>query len=236
MKDLTARLAALATDIILRTHPPTQEPVDDEHWARLLVDAAMPEKIRQEAARELRLTPTSSTRAIALPQGHLRITDGKARLPDTTTTMRAGVGPAVPALQLPYSWEQAQLAFRLTAEGTPEDPGPRVVCAEDMGTLALLAEYVGPGTMMTPDEEALDGAALMSPWMLLTLEVVAYAPSTRAAAVELMIHHSTLQERILRAEKVLGWQITETRGRLRLQLVLVLRRMRRSHRNSIPVS
>ena len=230
------RAAALATDIILRTHPPAQKQVDDDHWARLLVDAAMPEKTRQEAAHKLRLAPASSTRAIALPQGHVRITDGKARLPDTPTTVRAGIGPAVPALQLPYSWAQAQLAFRLTAEGTSEDPGPRVVYGEDMGTLALLAEYVGPDTMMTPDEEALDDAALISPRMLLTLDVVAYAPSTRAAAVELRIHHSTLQERILRAEKVLGWQITETRGRLRLQLVLALRRLRRSHRNSIPIS
>lgn len=96
-----------------------------------------------------------------------------------------------------------------------------------MGGLAVLAQYVGPDTPLTADEIALHQAAVAAPWMLATLEAVAATTSLRAAATQLVIHHSTLQERLARAEKFMGWPITEARGRLRLQLALVLRRLHR---------
>jgi DNA-binding PucR family transcriptional regulator len=41
------------------------------------------------------------------------------------------------------------------------------------------------------------------------------------------MHHSTLQERIEHAERLLGWPIRNPAGRQRLALALSLRRLRR---------
>ena len=57
--------------------------------------------------------------------------------------------------------------------------------------------------------------------------VIASTTSLRAAAAHLRIHHSTLQERLLRAERALGWSVTDPHGRLRFQLALVLHRLHR---------
>jgi DNA-binding PucR family transcriptional regulator len=43
----------------------------------------------------------------------------------------------------------------------------------------------------------------------------------------LLVHHSTLQERIAHAERLLGWPIRDPHGRHRLYLALMLRRLRR---------
>lgn len=119
--------------------------------------------------------------------------------------------------------------IRVTAEETSSDPGPRFVYGKSIGGLALLAQHVNTDTPITADEKALEDAATVASWMLLTLEALAYAASTRAAAAELRINHSTLQEPILRAEKVLGCQMIEAHGRFRLQLALALRRLHRLH-------
>jgi sugar diacid utilization regulator len=128
-------------------------------------------------------------------------------------------------VDLPASWAAARTALRLTAEGTERDPGPRVVYAEELGGLAVLAAAVGPGTEPSPDVRALERARSTAPWMLATLEAVAFTPSLRAAAASLVVHHSTLQDRVARAERLLGWSLRTPQGRLRLQLVLTLRRL-----------
>jgi sugar diacid utilization regulator len=48
-----------------------------------------------------------------------------------------------------------------------------------------------------------------------------------AAAAALLVHHSTLQERIAHADRLLGWPVREPHGRHRLYLALALRRLRR---------
>ena len=55
----------------------------------------------------------------------------------------------------------------------------------------------------------------------------AEASSLRAAATALRLHHSSFQDRISQAEHLLGWPIRDPHGRLRLQLALALRRLRR---------
>ncbi|MFV2179376.1 PucR family transcriptional regulator, partial [Actinomadura sp. LOL_011] len=55
---------------------------------------------------------------------------------------------------LPGSWEAARTALRLTAEGTPGDPGPRVVHADEAGGLLALAHAVGPDTPEIADVTA----------------------------------------------------------------------------------
>ncbi|MEU6912517.1 helix-turn-helix domain-containing protein [Streptomyces olindensis] len=146
-----------------------------------------------------------------------------ARLP----AGRLGVGPAVPVLELPRSWDAARTALRFTAEGTPQDPGPRVVYAEELGGVALLAGLVAPGAEPPPDVRALERASAHTPWLLATLHAVASTASLRAAATGINVHHSTLQDRLTHAEHLLGWPLRTPQGRLRLQLALTMRHLAR---------
>jgi sugar diacid utilization regulator len=139
-----------------------------------------------------------------------------------------GVGPAVPVLDLPRSWAEARTALRFTADGTPQDPGPQVVYADELGGVALLADLVTPGAEPPSDVQALEAAAANAPWLLATLHAVASTTSLRAAAGEINVHHSTLQERLTHAEHLLDWPVRTPQGRLRLQLALAMRHLART--------
>lgn len=143
---------------------------------------------------------------------------GEAELPRG----RVGVGPAVPVLGLPGSWDGARIALRFTAEGSARDPGERVVYADDLGGIALLAELIAPGAEPPSDVRDLERAAADSPWMLATLHAVASTASLRAAATGINVHHSTLQDRLTHAEALLGWPVRTPQGRLRLHLALTM--------------
>ncbi|MBK3628644.1 helix-turn-helix domain-containing protein, partial [Streptomyces sp. MBT49] len=107
------------------------------------------------------------------------------------------------------------------------DPGPRVVHADELGDIALLAGLVAPGADPPPDVHALDAAAADAPWLLTTLYAVTTTASLRAAAAEANVHHSTLQDRLTHAEHLLGWPVRTPQGRLRLHLALTMRRLAR---------
>lgn len=145
---------------------------------------------------------------------------------DTGTVGRLGVGPAVPVLELPRSEAEVRTALRFTAEGTPQDPGPRVVYADELDGIALLADLVVPGAEPAPDVRVLETAAA-TPWLLATLHAVASTASLRAAASEINVHHSTLQDRPAHAEHLLGWPVRTPQGRLRLQPALAMRHLAR---------
>ncbi|WP_425264139.1 helix-turn-helix domain-containing protein [Streptomyces caeruleatus] len=121
---------------------------------------------------------------------------------------RAGCPCARPVAVLgrspgPQSWAAARTALRFTAEGTADDPGERVMYANDLGDIVLLADLVRSGTGPPPDARAL------------------------AAAAKLNIHHSTLETRLAHAEGLLGWPVHTLTGHLRLQLALLTRRLAR---------
>lgn len=137
------------------------------------------------------------------------------------------MGPAVPVLDLPRSWSEARVALRFTAEGTAQDPGPGVVHADELGGIALLADIVVPGAEQPPDVQALETAAAAAPWLLGTLHAVSSTVSLRAAAAEINLHHSTLQERLAQAEHLLGWPLRTPQGRFRLGLALAMRHLAR---------
>ncbi|MCK9902099.1 CdaR family transcriptional regulator [Parafrankia colletiae] len=200
----------------------------------VLLDQAASPRARRMAAVQLGLDPHAPARALAFADGTVlfeAVPAGASRDPVTTRVAdrRTGVGPAVPVLDLPSSWHAARTALRFTAHGTAMDPGPRLVHADQLGGLAVLATAVGPTTPAAPDVQALDRAATTAPWMLTTLEAVTTNPSLRAAAVTLTIHHSTLQERLHQAEHMLGWSVHDPNGRLRLQLAFALRRLHHNH-------
>jgi hypothetical protein len=229
------RAAAAARAVLDRTRGPGRAPADDAA-VEVLIDASAVPEARRHAARRLGLPESALARAVALEGGTARIDpaagghDRVPRMPGQSPGAsapgpRAGVGPAVPVLGLPASWAAARTALRLTAEGTDEDPGPRIVHADELGGLAMLAGAVGPATPPIPDVLALEQVAAAAPWMLSTLYAVATNTSLRTAAVALRVHHSTLQDRIIHAERLLGWPVREPQGRLRLALALALRRL-----------
>ncbi|MET9788747.1 helix-turn-helix domain-containing protein [Streptomyces canus] len=201
-------------------------PVDDPALVETVLDATAPEAARSHAARGLGLEPTASARALAPLDGRPRIVAGRADA--ALPAGRVGVGPAVPVLDLPRSWADARTALRFTAEGTAQDPGPKIVYADELGGVALLADLVAPGAEPPPDVRALEAAGAATPWLLGTLHAVVSTASLRAAAAEINVHHSTLQDRLSHAEHLLGWPLRTPQGRLRLQLALTMRHLARS--------
>ena len=221
------RAAAAARTVLAKTRgrAPTR-PVDDQAAVEVLIDPGASPEARRHAAGALGLAAGTRVRAVALAGGAARIVPAADAGVDAGGP-RAGIGTAVGLEGLPASWAGARTALRLTADGSDDDPGPRSVWYDELGGLALLAENVGSATALIPDELALEHAALAGPWVLPTLHAVATTASLRAAAATLLVHHSTLQERIAHAERLLGWPIREPDGRHRLYLALALRRLRR---------
>ncbi len=205
-------------------------PADDPALVETVLDPSADEGARLHAARRLGLDDRATrVRAVAPLGGRprvLRVRGGRVG-EDELPAGRVGVGPEVAVLGLPGSWAEARTALRFTAEGTAQDPGERVVHADDLGGIALLAGLIAPGAEPPPDVRDLERAAADAPWMLATLHAVATTASLRAAAGGVNVHHSTLQDRLTHAEAVLGWPVRTPRGRLRLHLALTLRHLAR---------
>ncbi|WP_155054225.1 helix-turn-helix domain-containing protein [Streptomyces blattellae] len=203
-------------------------PIDDPALVETVLDATAPEAARLHAARRLGLDPAGQARALAPYDGRPRIAPAHPETEPPHAGHRLGIGPVVPVLDLPRSWTAARTALRFTADGTAQDPGARVVHADDLGGIALLADLVVPGAEPPPDVRAVDTAAAATPWLLATLHAVASTASLRAAATEINVHHSTLQDRLAHAEQLLGWPVRTPQGRLRLQLALTMRHLARA--------
>ncbi|MFG2964826.1 MULTISPECIES: helix-turn-helix domain-containing protein [unclassified Streptomyces] len=203
-------------------------PVDDPALVETVLDAGAPLPARLHAARSLGLDgagPDARVRAVAVADGPARIVaDGRA-LP---AAGRMGVGPAVAVEDLPRSWDAARTALRFTADGGGQEPERPVVHADELGDVALLAALVVPGAEPAPDVRAVEAAAADAPWMLRTLHAVASTASLRAAAGEINVHHSTLQDRLTHAEHLLGWSVRTPQGRFRLHLALTMRHLTRN--------
>ncbi|MEU6356242.1 helix-turn-helix domain-containing protein [Streptomyces sp. NPDC047072] len=226
------RAAAALRQVLDRTRGRAPA-ADDPAAVETVLDADAPERARLRAAGQLGLdTNDPATRACALapfggpPRVVAAVADGRPS-PTVPTAVRLGVGSAVPVLELPRSFRSARTALRFTAEGTAQDPGRRVVHADDLGDVALLADLVTPGSVPPPDARAVDAAAADAPWMLVTLHAVATTSSLRAAATEANVHHSTLHDRLARAETLLGWPLRTAEGRLRLYFALTVRHLTR---------
>ncbi|MFF5297602.1 PucR family transcriptional regulator [Paractinoplanes globisporus] len=217
------RAAGAARAVLDRTRG--RAPSTDPALVELIVDPSAPSDVRRQAAVTLKLGESTRYRAVARPTGPLLL-DADAGAGSAVVALgRAGIGPAVAPAELPVSYAAARVALRFAADGTAEDPGPAVVRYEELGGLALLAEM--PDSADVPDLRALEHAIAAGPWVLSTLHAFADAASLRGAATALRLHHSTFQDRIAQAEHLLGWPVRDPHGRLRLQLALAIRRLRR---------
>ncbi|MFC9250428.1 helix-turn-helix domain-containing protein [Amycolatopsis thailandensis] len=221
------RAAFVIREILSRTRGRTT--TEDPAAVEVLLDHTTTESARRIAAARLHLPADGTARAVAAANGPGRI-DHRPGAPAERWTGRGrvGIGPKAGILELPESWRQARLALRFAAENTEHDPGPEVVLAEELGTLAFLADAVpGPGTSPIPDVDALERVTSTAPWGLSTAVAFTCHASLRLTAAALFLHHSTLQDRICSLERELGWTIRDPQGRLRLQLAIATRRLLR---------
>jgi hypothetical protein len=223
------RAASAARGVLERTRGRSSVALDDPASVEVLFDATVAAQTRLTVARRLGIAEHAQVKAVA-PVGEPGWIESDAACwpaRGRSTGARLGVGAVGGVLDLPASWVGARAAARFTAMDTEQDPGPRVVHADQLGGLAVLADVIGADTEPIADVRAVEQARTDAPWVLATLVAVAASPSLRAAATALLIHHSTLQERLGHVEHVLGWPIRDPQGKLRLQLAIAMWRLHR---------
>ncbi|MEQ3549623.1 helix-turn-helix domain-containing protein [Pseudonocardia nematodicida] len=149
---------------------------------------------------------------------------------------RVGVGPPGTAAELPRAWREARAALRFALPCRhplppyPEDEGV-IVRAELLGGYALLPRLVtGADIADVDDVRRLDELAAEPGGadMIRTLVAVAANESLRKAAAVVHLHHTSVAQKVARAEQVLGFDLTEGYGRSRLMVGLMLQRIRGS--------
>lgn len=208
--------------------------LDDAGAVEILVSATSTDDSRRKAARRLRLPVDRPLRVVVTPPGEaaaegLRSTlvesavgTVRAGVLEATTVVwptRCGVGAAASLHSLPLSFAQALVGVRLTSRLTP------VVQWDELGVL---------GPFLVAAEHAIGehadlvrvAALAQETWGLETLEALAATDSVRAAAQLLGLHHSTVQGRIGRIERDLGFDVTSSSGRQRVTAALLLHRLR----------
>jgi hypothetical protein len=173
------------------------------------------------------------------PMEGLHLVVAKNLAPDVSPGVPVGVraafaGPC-PVSRAPEAWRLARLALRF-ARPSPRPHGPytadeaTLVDGSQLGGYALLAETLtGERIGRVPDVCRLNRLAEEhGEDMLVCLEAVAATDSLRKAARLLHRHHNSVAYRVERAERRLGFSVTEPYGRNRLFLALVLRRLQES--------
>ena len=202
---------------------------DDGELIEVLLDPDSPATARDRAVRLLGFHPGETVRAVAEfgDPPHLTVTTAHRHAALNAASQRLGIGPPVVVEEAAASSTAAVLALRLTAEGTPADPGPRVVAAEDLGAALLVAAAFekNPSWARHPDVLTLNRGGSKAPWLLNTLTALSTTDSLRSAATALVVHHSSLQKRLTQIEKLIGWDVTTPAGKFRLQIALILRRL-----------
>lgn len=216
------RAAFAVRDTLTRT----QTRSDDVALIETLLDPLATEAERVRAGKRLRMPAEADVRAVATAGREPRVVVAAEILGGAWMTpgRRTGLGRAVKLLDLPGSWTQARTALRFACEDTDDDPGPRVVFAEEIESLAVLADAVDPATP-PHDVRALESVAKTAPWVLRSLVEFTEHGSLRSASAALFVHHSTLTERLTIIERQLGWSVRDSPGRFRTQLALAIRRV-----------
>ncbi|MFJ9567915.1 helix-turn-helix domain-containing protein [Streptomyces fuscichromogenes] len=173
----------------------------------------------RESGAQVRCADLGAMHAVLTPRFPQSVAD---RLPAGTAV---GVGPALPAIDASSSWDQARTALRFartTRRGAP------VVAARQLGALAALSRLRARDIAEIDDVRDLDrlAAAPGGPELLTVLAVFCATGSTRKAAAEVHLHHSTVATRLAHAESVLGFALSTPHGRTRLEVALVLHQLR----------
>jgi hypothetical protein len=144
---------------------------------------------------------------------------------DVPVGVQMGVSRALPTAATPMAVAEAMAALRFS-QPSPRDRGPYlleeccVVTSELVTGTEVLADRLSADDLAgVPDVQALDELiAAAGPEMLRTLDVVASSESYRKAAERLHMHHNSVAQRVARAERVLGYRLSDPYGRPRLFL------------------
>jgi len=133
-----------------------------------------------------------------------------------------GVGSAESPFHLAKSWERAIQASMLA----PASDEGAVICRyESLGALGLLAHI--PSAEVTQLEDILVLRKVMAsvPEDLRLLELYCEAGSMRPVAQAMHLHHSSVDYRLKRLARDLGFDVSTTSGRLRALLAVKLLRI-----------
>ena len=189
------RAASAARGVLERTRGRSSAALDDPASVEVLFDATVAAQNRLAVARRLGIAENAQVKAVAPvgAAGWIESVDGAAwPARGRATDGRLGVGAVGGVLELPASWVGARTAARFTALDTEQDPGPRIVHADQLGGLAVLADVIGPDTEPSADVLAVERARTDAPWVLATLVGGADKPRLRKTATEMLIHHPQL--------------------------------------------
>ncbi len=152
---------------------------------------------------------------------------------DVPVGTRLAWSRSVAASRAPGAWQAACSALRFTlpsthASGPYTDQEAVVAPAERLGAYLALADLLRVEDIARiPDVQVLDRLELEEgPATVTILEAVAATESLRRAASYVHLHHNSVATRVRRAERLLGFSVTEPYGRSRLLLALTLRRLR----------
>lgn len=141
---------------------------------------------------------------------------------ELTPDLRVGVATGT-GIEAPAEWRHASTAVRFAGYG------PRVVHWADLGAQAVLASLRLADIAEVADVAALDRLA-EDQGTIEVLKAFCVTGSVRKAAAMVFRHHSTVAARLAAAEARLGFSLSNTEGRRRLDLALVLRHLRETAR------
>jgi hypothetical protein len=173
---------------------------------------------------QAQLTVLASTASVAggrtAELGALHAVLVPGQLPDLDLEPDTRIGVAVAAaIDAPTAWRHARTAVRFAGHG------PRVVRWDDLGAVAVLGALRRADIAEVADVATLDRIA-EDQGTIEVLMAFCATDSVRKAAALVYRHHSTVAARLTLAEERLGFSLSTTEGRRRLDLALVLRHLR----------
>jgi hypothetical protein len=233
LDEIVLERLAIAAAILLNhpSAPPTG--LGDAALVELALSVNAGEAERSRALHLLGMRPQARLTVLAVAGTAARIADGRTaelgalhavlvpgEVPDLDLEPDTRVGVAVAAaIDAPTAWRHARTAVRFAGHG------PRVVRWDDLGAVAVLAALRRADIAEVADVATLDRIA-EDQGTIEVLTAFCATDSVRKAAALVYRHHSTVAARLTQAEERLGFSLSTTEGRRRLDLALVLRHLR----------
>lgn len=185
---------------------------------------AAAQRLHLEARSEYRVSATPMDTVVSGPSVVMNTDFGSVRAALHTVDVvepgeRAGIGLLALPAALDRSWASALIALRLSS---PREP---VVYADELGAILMLAETADAQAYDSADLIALAALVKSQPRAAALLESIAGTESLRAVAVEVGLHHSTVQAKASDFAQALGFDLRSPHGRVRLSLNLALQRL-----------
>lgn len=140
---------------------------------------------------------------------------------------RVGAGPRREPREAHLSWRAAKHALVFAVSGG----STAVVHSDDIGPLVLLAALPGADLAAMSDVAALRllAESRSGREVIATLECLVKTGSIRQVSAVMRMHHSSIANRIRRAEAALGYALGSQDGMFRARLALEMWRIAESH-------